>query len=177
MQRGVLIEHPKGVAMPFLQPTGLKANLPQVQKQNMEFVRLIQNRVIDLFHPPMNESATRKYTIDNILFQRDDRINFVPNTPKPRSEPTTTQSSIEYSFLKPQSYDNQQQQQDSNPNVRFSGNSKFNYQIVKSKEVYQQQSSHISPDVLEMQPGQFYQPSQQNPRSYVYAKPSDYFNS
>lgn len=164
IQRGVLIEHPQGLAMPFLQPTGLKANFNEVQRKNAEFIRLTKTGKIGLFHPPANESYIRKFSLDNILFQRDDRIHFVPNTPSPLLS-TTPKPPIGYSFLRQQTYHRQNNQE-----LVVSPTTRSTYQSIRNAAPNLSYHIHKSPEI--------YQTSSQSYRSpYIYKKPSVFFNS
>lgn len=89
--------------MPFLQATGLKSDYPEVQLNNVAFFQSISSQKVVLFQPPKNESRIRKYTLDNILFHRDDRIHFVANTQK-NSYVATIKPAAEYSFPQQQNY-------------------------------------------------------------------------
>lgn len=110
VQKGVLIERPRGIAIPLIQPTGLKANLPELRQKNADFYQFISSGNIGLFQPARNESTVRKFTIDNILFHRDDRINFVPNTPRTVIERVTIKPATQYSLRRPQSFNTFQSQ-------------------------------------------------------------------
>lgn len=98
IQQPVLIEHPQGIAMPFIQLTGLKANFPELRKKNFDFNQLISTYNLELFYPPRNESITRKLTLDNILFHKDDQIDYAPNTPKNAIVTSTMKPPVQYSF-------------------------------------------------------------------------------
>lgn len=98
----MLIERPQGIATPFAQPTGLKANVAELQQKNADFYRSILPENAGLFQPAKNESTTSKLTLDNILFHRDDQVNHVPNIGRTAMESTTTKPAVQYSFRQPQ---------------------------------------------------------------------------
>lgn len=87
--------------MPPLQPTGLVANLPEVQQKNYDFLNLISSENSGLFHPANEESIREKYTLDSILISGDVLIEYKPIPPVPTLEPIVN-SVMEYSFHKPQ---------------------------------------------------------------------------
>lgn len=88
--------------MPFIQPTGLKANAPELQQKNAVFYQSILPDNAGLFQSAKNESAMTKLTLDNILFHGDDQIVHVPNIGRTATESTTAKAAVQQSFRQPQ---------------------------------------------------------------------------